>query len=93
VNETNEGAGRSLEHFQAAARELLAAFRSMLDVAEELVEDPDAVKEAFGAFGDLARHAARQAAGFAAGAAGGTGGAGASDGTDGSDGVEHIDVD
>jgi hypothetical protein len=92
VSDTNEGVGGSLEHFQAAARELIAAFRSVLDVAEELVEDPDSVKDAFGAFANLARQAARQAAGFAAGA-GGSGGSGTSDGNDAKDPVEHIDLD
>jgi hypothetical protein len=95
VSDTNEGVGGSLEHFQAAARELIAAFRSVLDVAEELVEDPDSVKDAFGAFGNLARQAARQAAGFAAGAggSGGSGGSWTSDGNDAKDPVEHIDLD
>lgn len=38
---TREG----VEHLQAAARELIAAARAFLDVAEEVVADPSAVQE------------------------------------------------
>jgi hypothetical protein len=37
---TEERAAEALEHAQAAALELIAALRSALDVAEELVRDP-----------------------------------------------------
>lgn len=84
-----------MEHLQAAARELIAAFRSVLDVAEELVEDPATVKEAVTVFGDVARQAARQAANFAAGAAkpNGTNPAANPSGASDPAGVEHIDLD
>jgi hypothetical protein len=35
-----EKVGKGVAHLQAAARELIAAARSALDAAEELVEDP-----------------------------------------------------
>ena len=34
-----------LEHLQAAAREVIKATRSLLDAAEELVEDPRSVQD------------------------------------------------
>lgn len=82
MSEANRDRAAGLEHFQAAARELIAAFRSVLDVAEELIDDPDTVKDAVSAFGTMARTAARQAAGFASGSA---------ERVDAD--VEHIDVD
>ena len=36
-------ARQGVEHLQAAARELIQAARAVLDVAEELVDDPEAV--------------------------------------------------
>ncbi|MEZ5180395.1 MAG: hypothetical protein R2702_00710 [Acidimicrobiales bacterium] len=51
-----------VEHLQRAAREVIAASRALLDVAEELVEDPQGVAglvEALtGAAGRFARSAA-----------------------------------
>ena len=39
----DERAMEAIEHLQAAAKELIAAARAVLDVAEDLVEHPDAV--------------------------------------------------
>lgn len=46
-----ERAAEAVEHLQAAALELIAAMRAALDVAEDLVEHPDAV---LALLGDLA---------------------------------------
>ena len=42
-----------LEHLQRAAREVIAASRALLDVAEELVEDPKAAAGVVDALGSL----------------------------------------
>lgn len=47
----DDWARASVEHLQAAAREMIQATRSLLDAAEELVEDPSAVR---GLVGNLA---------------------------------------
>ena len=47
-----------LEHLQAAAREVIKATRSLLDAAEQLVDDPAAVQQAVGALAGLAQVAA-----------------------------------
>jgi hypothetical protein len=55
-----ERARQSVEHLQAAARELIQAARAALDVAEEVVADPEALVSLAGALstmGDLARRA------------------------------------
>lgn len=55
-----------VEHLQRAAREVIAASRSLLDVAEELVESPGGITKMFGVLGDLgalAQRTARQAGG------------------------------
>lgn len=68
-SDTDTGADRGpqdraregLDHLQAAARELIQAARAMLDVAEDLVNDPEAVASVaatVGALGDLVRHRA-----------------------------------
>lgn len=41
------------EHLRAAAREVIAASRALLDVAEELVEDPNAARDIAGFVGSL----------------------------------------
>ena len=64
--ETNNGespdpqhrARESVEHLQAAARELIAAARAALDVAEDWVNDPEAAESLAGsiaAVSDVAR--------------------------------------
>ena len=83
-----ERARDGLEHLQAAARELIAAARAMLDVAEDLVDEPGAVQDVVEFLGAAARSAVRSA---------GLGGrSGGGDGDDGDDGgatrIEHIDV-
>lgn len=40
----DDWARASMEHLQAAAREVIQATRSLLDAAEELVDDPSAVR-------------------------------------------------
>jgi hypothetical protein len=53
-----------VEHLQRAAKEAIAASRALLDVAEELVDDPRAVRGVLGALGSVV-----QAAGGLAGRA------------------------
>jgi hypothetical protein len=58
--DVHERAREGIEHLQAAARELIAAARAALDVAEELVNDPDGMASLAGmvaGLGDLARRA------------------------------------
>jgi hypothetical protein len=56
-----ERAREGLDHLQAAARELIAAARAALDVAEDLIDDPDTISSVvgaagqFGGLGDLVR--------------------------------------
>jgi hypothetical protein len=52
-----------IQHLQAAAREMIHAARALLDVAEDLIDDPAAVATlvgALGAIGDAARRRARR---------------------------------
>jgi hypothetical protein len=56
-----ERAREGVEHLQAAARELIEAARAALDVAEELVNDPESVSSLAGALasmGDVAKRVA-----------------------------------
>lgn len=46
-------AARGTEHLQAAGRELIAAARAFLDVAEEAIEDSQVVDEAGAVFRDV----------------------------------------
>ena len=58
MSDTDDRAREGLEHLQAAARELIQAARAMLDVAEDLVNDPEAVASlagTVGVLGDLVR--------------------------------------
>lgn len=52
-------AAEGLAHLQSAARELIQAARAMLDVAEELVDDPATVTVVADAVGAVVRTAAR----------------------------------
>ncbi|HEY6416668.1 MAG TPA: hypothetical protein VIX41_10535 [Acidimicrobiales bacterium] len=64
-------AREGIQHMQAAARELIHAARALLDVAEDVIDDPAAaatLMSALGAMGDAARRRAT-----AASAAGGSG--------------------
>jgi hypothetical protein len=54
-------AREGLQHLQAAARELIQAARALLDVAEDLIDDPAALGTLAGALvalSDAARHRA-----------------------------------
>lgn len=53
-----ERAREGVEHLQNAARELIEAARAFLDVAEEAVEDPAALKPLVGTLVELADLAA-----------------------------------
>ena len=62
----DDRAAEGLAHLQSAARELIQAARAMLDVAEELVDDPasaGAITEAMGAIVRTAARAGRRVAG------------------------------
>lgn len=52
---TDERAAEGVEHLQAAARELLAAARSFLDVVEDVVEDRARFAEAATVVGEVVR--------------------------------------
>ena len=49
---------QGLEHLQAAAREMIQATRSLLDAAEDLVDDPKAVQGLVGTLASVAQAAA-----------------------------------
>lgn len=51
-----------LEHLQRAAREMIAASRALLDVAEELVEDPKAAAGIVDLLGSVAPRGMRGSA-------------------------------
>jgi len=55
VGEAEDRAGEAVAHLQTAARELIAAARAFLDVAEEVVDDPKAGEAVLGGLADLAR--------------------------------------
>lgn len=55
-----ELAREGLEHLQAAAREVIAATRSLLDAAEEVIEDPATVQQVVHSLAGLAQVAARR---------------------------------
>jgi hypothetical protein len=88
-----------LDHLQRAAREVIAASRALLDVAEELVDDPKAaagVVDLLGSLGTLAARRAR-AGGWPTGGGRGDGGAdgggsGPDDGDEGEPPVQRIPV-
>lgn len=48
-----ERAQEAVEHLQAAARELIAAARAFLDVADDLVGDPTPLLAVLSSLGDL----------------------------------------
>lgn len=51
---------QGLEHLQAAAREMIQASRSLLDAAEQLVDDPRAVQDLVATLGSVAAAAANR---------------------------------
>lgn len=71
-----------VEHLQAAAREVIQATRSLLDAAEELVEDPSAVQQLVGTLAAVAQAAAGRLRSDP----------GAPDGEEGEDRVQRIQV-
>lgn len=54
----DDHAREGIEHLQAAAREMIRATRSLLDAAEELVDDPKAVQSLAGTIATVAQAAA-----------------------------------
>lgn len=50
-----------VEHLQGAAREVIAATRALLDVAEDLVDDPRAARDLIGLLGPVGDVASRLA--------------------------------
>jgi hypothetical protein len=59
ADEPTDRAAEGLAHLQAAAREFILAARAMLDVAEELVDDPGTVRSVADAVGGIVRTAAQ----------------------------------
>ena len=49
---------QGIEHLQAAAREMIQATRSLLDAAEELIDDPKSVQDLVGSLTQAAQMAA-----------------------------------
>jgi len=90
----DERVGDGVEHLQAAAREMIAAARTFLDVAEDAVGDHAVVSSLAEVLATMGQAVAR-AGNRARDAAGSTGprqpGPGGGDGDDGSR-VQHIDV-
>jgi hypothetical protein len=85
----DELAREGVEHLQAAAREVIKATRSLLDAAEELVDDPTAVQHLVGSIATVAHAAAGRLRRDVAGRSPGDG----DDGDDGDDGrVQRIRV-
>ena len=74
---------QGIEHLQAAAREMIQATRSLLDAAEELVDDPKSIQDLVGSLTAAAQMAASR---FRPGATGGP-----EEGDDGGH-VQHIRV-
>ncbi|MEY2423846.1 MAG: hypothetical protein QOI95_3913 [Acidimicrobiaceae bacterium] len=54
-DKTADPAREGLEHLQAAAHEMIAAARSMLDAVEEVLDDPRAATSMAVAFGTMSR--------------------------------------
>ena len=83
ADEQDDRVQQGLDHLQAAAREMIKATRSLLDAAEQLVDDPKAVQGLVGTLGTLAQAAAvrlRSQPGAV------------DDGDDGGDGIQRIKV-
>jgi hypothetical protein len=68
---SEDRAAEGLEHLQAAALEMIAAARAFLDVAEELVSDPDRVAGTLASLATLVDVATRSRRPGAAAPAGG----------------------
>jgi hypothetical protein len=57
--DSHERAREGVEHLRAAAHELIAAARAMLDVAEELVDDPESASALLGTLANVGAVARR----------------------------------
>ena len=68
AEDAEEKVHQGIEHLQAAAREMIQATRSLLDAAEELIDDPKSVQDLVGS---LSHAAAMAASRFRPGGAGG----------------------
>jgi len=80
VEDADDRVQQGIEHLQAAAREMIRATRSLLDAAEELIDDPKSVQDLVGSLTQAAQMAAarfRSAPGA---------------GDDGDEHVQHIKV-
>ena len=58
AEDAEDKVAQGLEHLQAAAREMIRATRSLLDAAEELVDDPKSVQDLVGSLAHAAQAAA-----------------------------------
>jgi hypothetical protein len=83
ADENDDKVQQGLEHLQAAAREMIQATRSLLDAAEELVDDPSAVQGLVGTLASVAQAAAGRFRG---------GSPSAGDGDDGQSHVQRIRI-
>ena len=59
TDDRSDRARQGVEHLQAAARELIAAARAALDVAEDVVNDPDSLAALAGLLGSVGEMARR----------------------------------
>jgi hypothetical protein len=84
-------AREGLQHLQAAARELILAARALLDVAEDMVDDPAALATLVGALGALGEVARRRPA-VPPDGEGGDGGEGRDGGAESGTTIERITV-
>ncbi len=58
AEDAEDKVAQGIEHLQAAAREMIRATRSLLDAAEELVDDPKHVQDLVGSLAHAAQMAA-----------------------------------
>ena len=58
AEDAEDKVAQGIEHLQAAAREMIRATRSLLDAAEELVDDPKSVQDLVGSLAHAAQLAA-----------------------------------
>jgi hypothetical protein len=58
AEDVEDKVAQGIEHLQAAAREMIRATRSLLDAAEELVDDPKSVQDLVGSLAHAAQMAA-----------------------------------
>ena len=67
AEDAEDKVAQGIEHLQAAAREMIQATRSLLDAAEELVDDPKSVQDLVGSLAHAAQMAASRLRPSAAG--------------------------